>query len=488
MNTILLVELFLKSTAILAAGFGAAAFLAKSSAAHRSLVWLGVFAVLLLLPLAVVIRPAWTLPVAVEAASAALEAGGIAGSTAPLSDTLRQTASWRPVWSAGQSLLACYLAGIAAVLGFRLMGSCQIGILSRSSVEDPAATSMVNAWLKASRIRRPVRAFTSARVTVPMTWGIWRPVIVLPDNCRDWTDERLHAALRHEFAHIRHGDAARRWLGTAVCAFWWPHPLVWVAFRRWKLEQECACDDAVLADGGDAADYAQQLIGAARAARLSGSQSAAALVMAGPSGLETRLRSVLNGTMDRSAVRKSSLVGVGVMTLLAAAGGVALQAQSVPAVTGEHPAVTSNPGPGVSVVTMSVGNGTVSAVQSGRATQSTANPPVSKQVTVMSQVSSTAPAPSGQAATVLALSPEELAHKTIIKSVTFEDVLVGEALQFVGKLSGIKVRYAVPAKDDPRVTMRLKDVPAHECFQYIATIANLTVTYDDGGACFEPKK
>ena len=210
--------------------------------------------------------------------------------------------------------------------------------------------------------------------------------------------------------------------------------------------------------------------------------------MAGPSGLETRLRSVLSDTMDRSSVRKSSLAGIGVMALLAAAGGVALQAQSVPAVTDEHPTVTSNPGPGVSAVTKSVGNGTVSVVQSGTAIQSTTNPQASKQVTDMSQVSSTSPAPSGQAATVPALSPEELAQKTIIKSVDFEDVLTAEALQFVGHLSGIKVRYAVPAKDDSRVTMRLKDAPANECFQYIANIANLTVTYDAGGACFEPKK
>ena len=273
MNTIVLVELFVKSTAFLLAGFGAVALLAKSSAAHRSLIWLAVFATLLLLPLALVIHPVWTLPVPVEARHVALaEVASMVGdrpNTLP-SDSPRQTTSWCPLWSGGQWLLACYLAGIAAVLGFRLMGSCQIRILSRSSVEDPAATSLVNSWRKASRIPGPVRVFTNARVTVPMTWGVWRPRIVLQDNCRDWTDESLHAALRHELAHIRHGDAARRWLGTVVTAIWWPHPLVWVAFRRWKLEQERACDDAVLTNGGDAADYAQQLIGVAQSARLSG--------------------------------------------------------------------------------------------------------------------------------------------------------------------------------------------------------------------------
>ena len=542
MNTILLVELFLKSTAFLVAGFCAAALIAKSSAAHRSLMWLGVFAALLFLPLAMVIHPVWTLPVTVEArhvqspqvVSAAAEA-----IARPDSAASQQTIFWCPAWSAGQWLLACYLAGIAAVLGFRLIGSCQLQFLCRGFVENAAATGLVNGWSKGSQPRCHVRVFTSARVTVPMTWGVRRPVIVLPDNHSGWTEEMFHAALRHECAHIRHGDAARRWLGTVVSALWWPHPLVWAAFRRWKLEQERACDDAVLTHGGDAADYAQQLIGAARNARLSGCQSAAALIMAGPSGLETRLRSVLNGATDRSAVKKGSVAGVGVVTLLVAIGGVALQAQSVPTATGEHPVVTgenssrtpeeaarlegyqagyadalkllngsakpgdsqatiikaqtqagavtvtSVPGSGASVATISGGSGTLRVLRSGASTQSTANPPVSKQVTVISQTSAALSTATGQAAT--ASSPGEPALRTTIITVDLQDVPVAEALQYVGKLSGIKVRYAAPANDNIRVTMSLKDIPVGECIRFIANIANLTITYDEGGVSLAPK-
>ena len=64
---------------------------------------------------------------------------------------------------------------------------------------------------------------------------------------------------------------------------------------------------------------------------------------------------------------------------------------------------------------------------------------------------------------------------------------MAEALQYVGKLSGIKVRYAAPANDNIRVTMSLKDIPVGECIRFIANIANLTITYDEGGVSLAPK-
>src|SRR3569832_1585087 len=56
-----LIELALKGTAVFLAGWGGA-LLSRSSAAQRSLLWLAVFATLLLLPLVLVVRPVWRLP------------------------------------------------------------------------------------------------------------------------------------------------------------------------------------------------------------------------------------------------------------------------------------------------------------------------------------------------------------------------------------------------------------------------------------------
>jgi beta-lactamase regulating signal transducer with metallopeptidase domain len=56
-------------------------------------------------------------------------------------------------------------------------------------------------------------------------------------------------------------------MARVVCALYWFHPLVWIAWRRFCLESERACDDAVVRSVERIA-YAEQLVALAR--RLSG--------------------------------------------------------------------------------------------------------------------------------------------------------------------------------------------------------------------------
>jgi Zn-dependent protease with chaperone function len=75
----------------------------------------------------------------------------------------------------------------------------------------------------------------------------------------------------HELAHVRRGDWVSQCFARAICALYWFHPLVWVAWRQLQLEAERACDDAVLACA-EATDYANQLVGLAK--RLSSGRGA----------------------------------------------------------------------------------------------------------------------------------------------------------------------------------------------------------------------
>jgi hypothetical protein len=421
-SVLVTIELILKGTAILLAGCGGAVILARSSALHRSFWWLGVFVTMLVLPLALVIPPMWTLRLHVGSPA-------IVASATPLPVILeadpaaRGTASAPPIsgWShfgIQRWLLVAYGSGASVALGFRLLGTWQLWSLRRTAVADAELQFLVDRWRKSSRMRRPVRALNSSRVTVPMTWGTWRPVIVFPKDRREWPVEELHAAMQHELAHIRHCDAARRWLGTMVCAVWWPHPLAWVAVRAWNLEQERACDDAVLNSGGDPATYAQQLLTAARSVRLSRFQTAAALVMAMPAGLEARLRSVVSNAVDRSPVRVRSLLSLGAMTLLAMVCGLAFQAQSVGA------------------------------------------PP--------------------EAAAAAANSQEKKAAETIIPKMEFREATPREVLEFIAVKADLTIVYRTVPKEAAHLTMSLTNIPASEALRYVASLANLDVKYVDG--------
>ncbi|MDR0197594.1 MAG: M56 family metallopeptidase, partial [Oscillospiraceae bacterium] len=96
-----------------------------------------------------------------------------------------------------------------------------------------------------------------------MTYGIWKPVILLPKNT-DWRDEpRLRYVLAHEITHIRRFDILLKWLlAAAVCVHWF-NPLVWVMYILANRDIELSCDEAVVRTFGETAKsaYALTLIG-----------------------------------------------------------------------------------------------------------------------------------------------------------------------------------------------------------------------------------
>lgn len=110
--------------------------------------------------------------------------------------------------------------------------------------------------IRSREIRRIGRvSIRVADVPTPMTWGVLRPVILLPESAR-----RDKAILRHELAHVRRGDPLVVVLAEAAKALQWFNPLVWLAVKRLRAESERACDDAVLASGMTPADVADRLV------------------------------------------------------------------------------------------------------------------------------------------------------------------------------------------------------------------------------------
>lgn len=122
------------------------------------------------------------------------------------------------------------------------------------------------AWTLQRVERRPLSPgiFVSDDIHVPMTFGIFRPVILLPASlAAALTPDELEAVIAHERQHIRRGDVALNWLQALLGALWWFHPLYRLLDRRARALREESCDDALIADGRDAAHYARTLLAAA---------------------------------------------------------------------------------------------------------------------------------------------------------------------------------------------------------------------------------
>jgi hypothetical protein len=157
---------------------------------------------------------------------------------------------------------------------------------------------------------RHVTLLTLAGRSMPMTWGTWRPVILLPADADQWSETRRHDVLLHELAHVERRDCLTHLIAVCATAVYWFHPLVWVAARGLRVERERACDDRVIAGGARPSEYAEHLLEIAHAFAARPVTAFASLAMARPSHLATRLLDVLDARRRRDALtRRLALPG-----------------------------------------------------------------------------------------------------------------------------------------------------------------------------------
>ena len=107
----------------------------------------------------------------------------------------------------------------------------------------------------------PIPAKSSRSLREPGVFGLFRPVLLLPEGITErLTPEQLQAILAHELCHVRRRD--NLWAAThmVIEAVFWFHPLVWWIGARLVTERERACDEEVLRQGSDPQAYAEGIL------------------------------------------------------------------------------------------------------------------------------------------------------------------------------------------------------------------------------------
>lgn len=187
-----------------------------------------------------------------------------------------------------QRWLATAVCGAAAAsVAWLVAAHAALALVGLRSEAPPVwlARLYIAVWSKAAsapgrRRRRPVLR-VSRRLRRPAVWGVWRPVVVLPKKiCCPEQAALLHSVLRHELAHVRHGDAWLRLLANVALPLLCLHPLYWWICRCMRLDSELLADDAAAREQGLFL-YASQMIELARRCRAAASPWPAAAEMLG---------------------------------------------------------------------------------------------------------------------------------------------------------------------------------------------------------------
>ena len=205
--------------------------------------------------------------------------------------------------------MAAWLAGFALVILRTVTGLAGLWRLERRSrVENSLSwVDLLRRLAAGVGLRRPVVLLKSHQRQVPMTWGVIRPRLLLPDSSEDWPEERRRVVLLHELAHVRRWDYATNLVTRLACAAWWFNPMVWLAARHLAAERERACDDIVLNHGARPAQYAEQILEIAAGLRAGKWTEAAGIAMTRPSKLEGRLRAILDANRNRANLTRAAV-------------------------------------------------------------------------------------------------------------------------------------------------------------------------------------
>ena len=198
-------------------------------------------------------------------------------------------------------LAALWLLGTACVLAWSAAGYWLLGRLARRSgpLREPGWRLAVEQAARHLGVLRAVELRVSERVGSPLVCGLLRPVVVVPVEAERWPEERRRVVALHELAHVARGDVRAQLLAVLACSLYWFHPAVWLAARRLRAESERACDERVVAIGGEPAEYATHLLDVVRTARRLRLTGSVAIAMARRSTLEGRILSLLDGRRRR---------------------------------------------------------------------------------------------------------------------------------------------------------------------------------------------
>jgi len=234
----------------------------------------------------------------------------------PLSAMSRAVNVTQSTW---KGMIALAIIGISLLMLFQMVlgvaGVWHVAKNAEELTQDAALVELDNAR-DTLALSRDVKLLRSGRISVPVLWGFFKPVLLLPADVVTWPAERLRVVLLHELAHLKRFDGLSLIATRIAAAIFWYHPLAWSLERAGRSECERACDDLVLAGGTKPSEYADHLLAIARSMPSFDPFRSVTLAMSRKSQLEGRLLSILQPHVAR---RVFSGRGVAVACALAVA-------------------------------------------------------------------------------------------------------------------------------------------------------------------------
>lgn len=189
------------------------------------------------------------------------EASGIVASQSFLNQSAQTCASYfnehLPL------IVMLWLVGVSAFL-LKLLGGLAYIQYLKNNYQYPLSDEWqqkLTAIAQKIPVRRTIKFAESALVKVPMVFGIFKPMILLPIGAiNNLTAKEVEAIIAHEVAHIYRNDYLLNILFSFIEIIFYFNPAVWWISANVRMERENCCDDVAIAVCGDSLSYAKALL------------------------------------------------------------------------------------------------------------------------------------------------------------------------------------------------------------------------------------
>ena len=131
-----------------------------------------------------------------------------------------------------------------------------------NSVELKDRTHLNNS-LKKFKIKREVKVYINDEIDTPITYGIFRPKIILQKNIlKDW--DLLDHVFIHELVHIERFHILLSHLKNLIICLYWYNPFLIIGLKYFEEDIEINCDRIVIEKIGDSLEnrknYCQSML------------------------------------------------------------------------------------------------------------------------------------------------------------------------------------------------------------------------------------
>lgn len=141
-------------------------------------------------------------------------------------------------------LSVIWLAGLLLCFGFLAVSYIKCYREFRFSL--PVENDILEAWKEKHPLKRSLSIRQTETIAAPLSYGVIRPVILMPKNTEWKNIYQLRYVLEHEYVHIRRLDMLTKLIMIAAVCIHWFNPLVWVMYILFNRDLELSCDETVV--------------------------------------------------------------------------------------------------------------------------------------------------------------------------------------------------------------------------------------------------